>query len=58
MNSFSPQVDNGDVILLQEEEAAQYQTQKQQKLKTPFTYFLYNENIMDKIVDHTNNKIN
>ena len=40
MNSSSPKVNNKDVILLQEEKAAQYQTQKQQKLKPPFTNFL------------------
>ena len=60
VNNPSPQVDDVDVILLQEEQAAQYQTQKQQELKiqkTPFTCF-FDENIKNKIVGGTNNRIN
>ena len=60
VKSLTPQVDNVYVILMQKEQTTQYQTQKQQKLKTqnvPLTYFP-DDDIMNKIVDHTKIRIN
>ena len=59
VKSLTPQVDNVYVILIQKEQTTQYQTEKQQKSKTqnvPLT--LPDDDIMNKIVDHTKIRIN